>query len=896
MKRLWPFVFGRRREELQQELESHLRMAVADRVARGESAAVARQEALREFGNLPLIQDVTRRMWAFGWLEHLAQDVHYAWRQIRRSPTFAATVVGMLALGIGASAAMFTVVDHELLQPVSYRNPDRLVAILEGAGKEARGPYLAPWLDIQEWRNRSHSFQQIAFWDDYGDRNYLGLKTSALTIRVVAASPNLFLTLGINPVLGRGFLPASANTGSGADSGTVVLSYSLWRTVFDSDPGISGRAVTINDTPYTVVGVMPRGFAFPRGDSSAEQVWVRAELGKVDQTRSIDAWHFEAIGRLRKGQTVQSAQEEMKAIQASIAPEYTNPRSRAEHSTVSVQRYDETLVSSRMREALWALLGASAVLWLIASFNATNLFLARGTVRQREIAMRGALGASRWRVTQQMIVESLAFSSAAAVLGIGAAAASLKMLTHAMSSQLPIPVPATPDLAILLALLALTGLSALVSGVWPTLLAVRTPIEPILKQNGMQTGTGRRQHRMRAALVTLEVALSLTLLVACGLLLRTIYTLRHVPLGFRTHHIIVANLDLPSFRFSGQNMTQVLYQPLLERVKRLPGTEAAGLITEVPLGNTFAPKLTLRIFGNAAPTYFKAVSPSIRNVFGLRMAAGRFFDPEDTPTTPTAAVVNEAFARLYSPDSHNPAEIVGRKLFNSNRDSTNNVGITIVGVLRDERQQEVEDPAQPEIDICIPQITPANMFWYHSMEQVAMDLAVRTDQPPAVVIPELREVLRQASPELGTATITTMDQIVADSYGNERTAAHLLEIFGGSALLLCIAGLYGLLSYVVAQRTREIGVRIALGAARENLVWLVLREAGVMLAIGVVAGSILALAVSRLVRGYLYGVSSHDSLTLAGSAAILFLAGMLAAFLPARRAARVNPVDALRAE
>jgi hypothetical protein len=279
----------------------------------------------------------------------------------------------------------------------------------------------------------------------------------------------------------------------------------------------------------------------------------------------------------------------------------------------------------------------------------------------------------------------------------------------------------------------------------------------------------------------------------------------------------------------------------------------------------------------------------------LKMAAGRFFDYEDTPNSKTAVIVNRAFAQLYSSDSHNPAAILGTDLFGSSRDHDDGQSATVIGVLEDQRQEKVQNPAQPEIDICIPQITPKNMF-YKATEEVAMDLAVRSDEPPSLLIPQLREILKRTSPEFARAKITTMDQIVKDSYGNQQFAAHLLQIFGGLALLLSTTGLYALLSCVVAQRTREIGLRIALGAARTNVLWLVLRGAGVMLMAGVMAGTIVGLAASRLMRSYLYGVSSHDTITLAGSATLLFSAGILAAFLPAQRATRADPMEALRTE
>jgi ABC-type antimicrobial peptide transport system permease subunit len=377
-------------------------------------------------------------------------------------------------------------------------------------------------------------------------------------------------------------------------------------------------------------------------------------------------------------------------------------------------------------------------------------------------------------------------------------------------------------------------------------------------------------------------------LVVCGLLLRTIYTLRHVPLGFRSDHILVANLSIPSYRFTGQNMSETLYLPLLERAQRLHGVESAGLISEVPLGKTFVLHLEMQLSSSTIVAFMKAVSPDIQRVFGFRIAAGRFFGPEDTANSEPVVVVNEAFARLYSPDPHNPAMVLGAKL-------SKNSPLRIIGILDDERQKAVADPAMPEVEISIPQITPKSGF-YRPIEGTAMDLAVRTDQPAAEIIPELRGILRQASPELQNVTITTMDQIVEDSYGSQRLAAHLLEIFGGSALLLCVAGLYGLLTYIVSQRHREFGVRVAMGATRNALLWLVMRQAGTMLFTGTVIGAALTIMSVRFVRGFLFGVSLHDGWALAGSATLLITTGLIAAYLPASCAAHVDPIEALRTE
>ncbi|HEY1804959.1 MAG TPA: ABC transporter permease [Terracidiphilus sp.] len=880
------FTRSRRYEDISTSIREHLEERVDELMESGMKRTTAEQTARREFGNVALVEERSREVWQWSWLESLWADAKYALRQMRRSPGYAATVIATLALGIGAAATMFTVVDHVLLRPTPYREAGKLVALEETDGSDYS--WLVPWLDIAEWRAQSRSFDQIEFAARLNGRNYLNDNATALQVDAERVSSGLFQMLGIRPSMGRDFDPHAPES----NTGTIVLSNVIWKEVFGGDRGILGKIIKINNDSYTVAGIMPPGFRYPVGSGAAPQVWLPIQLDSDDKGgRGFKAMQYNVLARLHPGVTLASSNAEMVLIQKRVAAEYADATLRKDHSMVRVEPYAATLVKNDARRALLALLAASGVLWLIAVVNATNLMLARSTARQREIAMRGALGASRWRVMQQMMVEGLMQSSAAATLGIGLTLGSVRLLAHELKQTLPVPAPASPDLWILIALVVMTVVSALLSTAWPAFLAVRAPIEPALKQGGLHSGIGRRHHLMRGALVAVEIALSLTLVAVCGLLLRSVYALRHVPLGFRTDHILVANLNIPTYRFSDQNMTATLYKPLLERAQHLNGVARAGLMSQVPLGKTFVIHLELSMNGRKIVAVMKAVSPDIQKVFGFHMAAGRFFGPEDTLTSEPVIVVNQAFAREYSPDKHDPAAILGTKLLRLNK----NAPALVIGVLDDERQKAVTDPAVPEVEFTIPQITPESGF-YSPLEGIAMDLAVRTDRPTAEMIPELKTVLRQASPEFQGATITTMDQIVEDSFGSQRLAAYLLEFFGGSALLLCITGLYGLLAYVVTLRIRELGVRVALGASRGNLLWLVMRQAGAMLIVGVALGSGLALASGRLVRGFLYGVSAYDGWTLGAAAMLLFMTGLAAAYLPARRAAGVDPMKALRAE
>jgi predicted permease len=892
------FRFERAKSDLDAEIESHLALASADKREGGATPETARKEAAREFGNAALVKDVVRRMWGWVWLESLQQDIKSALRQLRRSPGFSTTVIATLAFGIAAATAMFTVVDDVLLRPLPYPHPDRLVIIdeagIHGTPGLSRG---AAYLDLAAWQQQNKTFQQIAYYTGGSKGNFLEGNGASLEINLNNVSPNLFRTLGVYPQVGHGFVEEVDPFTDGKNANTIVLSDAAWQQAFGGDRTILGKDVRLDGQAYTVAGIMPKGFTFA-GKTDLPQVWTTVRLTEADKGRKDRPRSYVAIGRLKDGVPLATAEADLRTLQAQIAKSYEDPDVREARMSVILRSYSDTLVDADLKRALIALLAAAGVLWLIACVNVTNLFLVRATARQREIAVRGALGASRARIMQQLVGEGLVLSAAASFLGSLLALGAIAVFAKQIPSHLAIHLAARTNVTILLVLVGLTLLSTVLSAAWPSFLAAQMPIEPALRQSGQQSGTNRKQHRIRSSLVIAEIAMSLTLLAACGLLLRTIYALRHVPLGFRTDHIVVANLVVPSYRFTNRNMTTELYQPLLERVQHLPGVQAATLMTEVPLGQTFNMMLSLVGKGNGThrseydpiTANFRAVSPETQQVFGFSMLTGRYFNQHDTAGAQPVAVVNRTFARLYAPDQQNLRSVLGMQLLSMHKDRP----AEVVGVLDDARQSSILQP-RAEVEICIPQVAPDTTS-YLAIEGQAMDLALRTERPLTSVIPELRTLLRQASPEFANATFSTMDQVVADSYGSQTLAAHLLELFGGTALLLCVSGLYGLLAYVVAQRTREIGLRLALGAQRRHALWLVMRQAGALVIAGVLIGTVLAAASGRLVRGFLYGVAEHDVWTLMAVALLLLISGGLAAYFPARKAAKVDPIEALRAE
>jgi predicted permease len=820
------------------------------------------------------------------------QDVRYGLRQLRRSPGFAATVVGVLALGIGANAAMFTVLDGTLLRHLPYRFPGELVTL--SAKNDKGDPVQQHLADIVQWQQRSRTTDGIGYYSSM--QAYVANDAGEQMVSSVSVSPNLFGVLGVSPAQGRGFTTDEQQEGK---SNVVVLSDALWRGRFHA-ADVLGKVVKIDDVPVTVVGVMPARFVFPADDKEV-QVWrpIKTTAESMGLDFKGDSYSS-SVARLRGGASVAAVQEELSRIDRQMRPLYAATMTPAmtgmlAPSEVVAIDYRRSLVEEQ-RTALLALLAAVAVVWLIACANVANLMLARSSARRKEMAVRGALGAGRWRLVRQLMVESLLLSVSGALLGIGLAEGTLKIFHHALTTQLSPALATSPNAGVLAALLGLSVVSALLFGVAPTLLAARIPLDRALRQNGMQAGSGRSQQRLQRILVVAEIGLSLTLLVACGLLLRTVFALRHVPLGFRTDHVYVVTPELPRYKYRVLDANQTVYKPLLARVQQMHGVEAAAITTVVPLDKGFS--MTMRFYvvdgtakdkiTNQITSTMKATGPELQQVLGFKMAQGRYFNAQDTPDEPLVAVVNRAFAKLYE---QNGSSISNFSLSMGAKGRS----FKIVGVIDDFHQVGITDPVEPEIDLNAAQLRPTDGF-YKGTLNAYVELAIRTSREEQSFLPDLQRVMREVNPDLSASTVKTMDEVVDDAMGSQLLAAHLLEALGVLALLVALAGLYSLLAYLVTLRTRELGLRMALGAERGHILGLVMRQAGWMLASGIVLGVGMSVAATQLLKHFLFGVEARDAATIAAAAFLMMMVGAVAAYLPARRASQIEPMEVIRTE
>ncbi|HKJ91745.1 MAG TPA: ABC transporter permease [Longimicrobiales bacterium] len=834
--------------------------------------------------------------------EILRQDLRYARRALARARGFAVTAILVTALGVGANTAAFSVADFVLVRPLPFSHPDRLVRVWEQTPGYTRME-LSP-ANYRDLKAMTSSFQALGV---YNDRpvNLVGGGPPRRVDRTLV-SPELLDLLGVPPLLGRVFAPDrtggdadagaavrdeggagsvahgeddAANAGSVAhderDARSVVLSYGLWQSAFGGDPGILGRTVDLEGVPYQVIGVMPADFHFPTRDV---QLWTPLELKDdifLDRTNNF----LQAVGRLKGGVTLAQAQADVHRAATRLAQEHPRENART-GANVYTLRDD---LSKHARVLLLALCGAALCILLLACANLANLLLARAAAREREIAVRAALGAGRERLVRQMITESVVLAVLGGVAGIVVAAGAVQLLAHLVPADLPIAARPTLDLRVLALAGLFTAVTGLGFGVLPALRAGGRGGLAALRDGGRG---GPRRRRLRTVLVGVEVAASVVLLVSAGLLVRAMWRIESVDPGFRDTHVLTLRTALPWNRYAVTQRRAQFYRQVLDGVRALPDVTDAAYTTGLPLAMkggiwpvTVQGREVVRDAANSASLRF--VTPQYFATLGIPLRRGRGIRESDRLDQPSVAVVSESFARRYWPDG----DAIGKHFPFAFSDRT------VVGIAGDVRVRGLDQPSEPQVYLSYQQVPDGSLIFY-----IPKDLVVRSTTPPAALLPAVRRIVRAVDPDQPISNVQTMTAIVAGETASRRAQ---LDVFGALALLALLlagVGIHGLLAFTVSQRSREIGVRMALGARRPAIARMVLKDGLVLAATGAVPGIVIAYAAGRAMRTLLAGVQPGDPATLATAVGLAVAITLLGSLLPALRAARVSPMDVMRNE
>ena len=809
------------------------------------------------------------------------QDLKFGARTLRRNPGFAAIAVLTLALGIGANAAIFSVVNAVLLRPLPWREPDRAVMIWS-----KWTAFDKTWVatgEVVDYRRRSRTLQEVATWSD-GQVNLTG-DGDPERLSAASVSANTFSTLGAVPMIGRTF---TAQEDLPQGPRLVVLSYGLWNRRYSRDASIVGRSVLINGTSYEVVGIMPPGFLLPTDFRNPEptQLWMPLQMDPASTDHGSHGLY--AAGRLAPGATVPQAADELHGIARAMTNEGLYPV-QMEFDTVVLSLTDEVVGSVRL--SIWLLFGAVGFLLLIACANVANLLLARAEARQREIAVRSALGAGGLRVLRQLLTESFVLASASAVVGLALAYGAVRLVAWWNPASIPRVAGVSLDWRVLL----FTGVVALVTSVIfslaPALRAMRVDLTESLKDGGQGASTSGARQRFRNALVVVEMALAVVLLVGAGLMLRSLWSLQRVPIGFDPSNVMTMRVSLPATSYESPEQVVAFYQRLLERVRQLPGVRSAGAARLLPLGSTIG-DWGLRIEGYTPPPGtgakgdWQIVTDGYIESIGERVVRGRTILPSDTTDSQPVALINEEMARRY----WNGRDAIGGRMRiggnNGDRPS-----VTVVGIVADVRHNGITDVIKEKFYIPHTQ-------WHKSTGNPirGMSLVVKSAQDPRSLAGPIRQEIRALDSTLPVANVRTMDDVVGATMSSPRFTGFLLVTFAAIALALSAIGIYGVLSYLVSRRTREIGIRVAIGAGRGEVLRLVLGSGLLLAFIGVAAGLVVAFVVTRFMSTLLHEVSPGDPLTFGSVAVVLTLVAILASLVPAWRATRVDPVVALKAE
>jgi predicted permease len=875
--------FSKRRVEadLHEEVRSHLQMLTDEHLRKGMSPEQAQREAGIELGGVEQVKEHVREQRLDNWLYSLYADCRFALRQLLKNPGFTTVTLLTIALGIGVNTAIFSVIDAVLLRPLPFHDPGRLVACksVDVNDRTQGGDISYP--AFLDWRAHSRSFQGMSVYNVMSFTYTGGVQPESIRSAVVSA--NLFSTLGISPTLGRAF--ANDEDRPGNAQPPVILSYEFWQSHFGGDPNVLGQALALDNEQYTVVGIMPPRFQFPIQKDRVE-LWVTIAhdlKGKLGMATQRGVSYLDVIARLKPGVQIPQAESEVELIQQRINRQYPENRPRG---VVIESEADD--ITGGVRPMLLVLLCAVVFVLLIACANVASLLLARATVRRKEFTVRLALGAGRTTIVRQLLVESTLLAFLGGALGLFIA----YWATGTLVAMTPDGLARASEIQLDFRVLAFTLLVALAVGVLfglaPAIRASRLNLQSDLTASG-RSSSGTETTRLRSVLVVSQLSVSFVLLIGAGLLLRSFDRLLHVDPGFHPNHVLTFLLDVPVDRHPRAQRTAFVEQ-LLQSTRALPGVQSASAIFGLPMDDERSAFTTLEIEGRpVAPSQqpriaFRLVESQYFPTMGIRLVNGRTFSPQDEQGALPMAIVNETLARNMF-DGQNP---IGHRIkanisFGENQKPPLR---EIIGVVADVKSQGIGRSAVPEV--YAPQ-TPTDFIGETT-------IVVRTATDPNALISTMRSLVASMDKELALRDIKTLDEYVSGSISPQRFQATLLAIFAALAFVLTAIGLYGVIAYSVAQRSHEIGIRIALGAGQQSIARMVLREGGWLGLIGVATGLVASLFVARLIRALLYGIQPLDPITFMGVPVLFFAVALLASYIPARRAARVDPMVALHYE
>lgn len=817
-------------------------------------------------------------------MESIWQDIRYGARTLFKNPSFTLIAVLTLALGIGANTAIFSVLNFVLLRPLEFANPDQLVMIWERNLKKGWSESPTSFANFVDFRDNAKLVELSSFTD-----TNLNITGGEQPERVpgLRVSANLFSLLGVNPLHGRWFAPGEDQPGSGR---VLILSYGLWQRSFGGNSNVVNQRVQVNGQSHTIVGVMPSNFKFPPSFSAnvgtSEETVINADLWvpltKDDVKFVRDIRNLKMIGRLKPGVSAQQAQAEINAIAHRLDSDFPDVNGGIESHVIPMSEQ----VTGDIRSALLILMAAVGLVLLIACANVANLLLAKATGRQKEVAIRTALGAGRSRILRQLLTESVLLGLFGGLLGLVFAIVGAKSLVAFVTVNLPRLKDFTFDGKVLLFTLGISLLTALIFGLAPAIDASRPNLNEALKEGGRSSGASARRNRLRNVLVIAEVALAVVLVTASGLMFRSFVRLQRVNPGFNPENLLTLEIELPEASYPSDQQQKLFQQQLLQKVRAVPGVQVAGSVDNLPFsGNAF--NSSFMIEGRPVPAlterpraFYRVISPEYFSTMGISIARGNPFTDRDTADVPGVAIINDAAARKFWPGE----DPLGKRI-KRGRPESKNPWLSIVGIVGSANQLSLREDTQPEV--YLPYLQNASR---------TLTLVARTTSDPRMITGQIRKEVWTIDKDLPVSSMKLMEDLISTSVAQPRFYMILLSVFAGLALILAAVGVYGVMSYNVTLRTRDIGIRMALGASPMDIFKHVVGQAMVLTLIGLGVGLVLAVTSTRVMSNLLYGVSSFDLLTLAVTSAVLLIVAMLASYLPARKATQVDPMVALRYE